>query len=182
MSELTRQENGGQKLARLDEYGEEQILEELASGVLTTDLIRRMGVGWKVWAKWMRASAGREQRVEDARRQASHFFASRAVNTAQEADVGSVKVARLQVDTDKWIASRLNRDDYDTRPSGVNVQLNVGDLHAQAMALINSGSAGAVVDDIHSDDWRDEEDEDEDAGAVEPSDLVDAFSGARLRD
>ena len=182
MNDVTRNETGKQKIARLNKMGEDAILEKIASGVLTTDLINELGVGWKVWGRWLRASNGREQRVEEARQQAAHYFAARAVKTAQSADAGSVNVARLQVDTDKWIASKFNRDAYDQRQAGLSVNLNVGDLYAQAQALINAGDEGSVIDGIWSEDplW-DEIEEDEDAELVEPEDLVNTFSGHRIK-
>lgn len=179
MNDVTRQENGKQKLARLEKIGEDAILERIAQGELTSDMIRDLKVGWKLWMKWLKAAPGREDRVEAARKEAAHFFAARAVKEAQGAEPGTVNVSRLRVDTDKWIASRFNRDVYDQRQSGVQVNLSVGDLYAQAQALINAGDAGAVVDGIYSDDplhndWVDVEEEDRDG----PDDLVEVMRGS----
>lgn len=182
MNDVT--ETGKQKLARL-EASEQDIIEKVAAGVLTTDLIRELGVGWKLWSKWLRARPGREQEIEDARKQAAHFFAARAVKESQEAEPGTVNVSRLRVETDKWLASRFNRDVYDQRQSGVSVNLSVGDLWAQAQQLINSGDAGEVIDGIWSDEplHNDQDhDGDDDTDALEPADLVNTFSGAMIRE
>jgi len=56
-----------------------------------------------------------------------------------------VNVARLQVDTDKWIASKLNAQ-YDTRQRDVAVNISVTDLHAQAAQLLNSVEMRDVID------------------------------------
>ena len=69
-----------------------------------------------------------------------------------------MNVARLQVDTDKWFASKLNQT-YDVRQRETTVTLKVEDLHAQAAALISDevereiiemDEGGEIVD--HSDD------------------------------
>ena len=82
MNDVTRPENGKQKLARLEKIGEDAILERIAQGELTSDMIRDLNVGWKLWMKWLKASPGREERVEAARKEAAHFFAARAVKEA----------------------------------------------------------------------------------------------------
>jgi hypothetical protein len=56
-------------------------------------------------------------------------------------------VARLQVDTDKWYAAKLNPI-YDTRAKEVSVTLRVEDLHAQAAALISAEVESEVIDDV----------------------------------
>ena len=47
----------------------------------------------------------------------------------------TVNVSRLKVDTDKWIASKLNQK-YDTRQRDVAINISVNDLHAQAAQLL----------------------------------------------
>ena len=68
-----------------------------------------------------------------------------AVQTAQAVTPDMVNVARLQVDTDKWIASKLNSQ-YDTRQRDVAVNISVTDLHAQAAQLLNTVEMGDVID------------------------------------
>ena len=63
------------------------------------------------------------------------------MDTAQNADPATVNVSRLQVDTDKWIASKLNQQ-YDVRQKDIAINISVNDLHAQAAQLLGD------VDDI----------------------------------
>ena len=67
------------------------------------------------------------------------------MQTAQSADPATVNVARLQVDTDKWIASKLNAQ-YDTRQRDVAINISVNDLHAQAAALLGDVIEGDAVE------------------------------------
>ena len=81
--------------------------------------------------------------------EAAHYFADRAVKTAQMTDPSTVNADRLKVDTDKWIASKLNSQ-YDTRQKDVAINISVNDLHAQAAQLLGDvieGEAEDVSDD-----------------------------------
>jgi hypothetical protein len=69
-------------------------------------------------------------------------------------DPAEVNMARLKVDTDKWIAGKLNAQ-YDVRQRESTLTLKVEDLHAQAAALI----AGAVGEEVIEGEWRSLEDE-----------------------
>ena len=148
-------EIGDTKLAALDQVGEDALFEKLTNGTSVTDLIREQNVGWRLWYRWLDKAQGRRQRYQDALDMAGHFYAARAVQTAQQADVGSVNVARLQVDTDKWYAAKLNQQ-YDTRQRDVAVNISVTDLHAQAAALLASVQAN---DDVIEGEWSDAEDD-----------------------
>jgi len=148
-------EVGDTKLAALDQVGEDALFEKLTNGTSVTDLIREHNVGWKLWYRWLDSAQGRRQRYQEALDMAGHFYAARAVQTAQQADVGSVNVARLQVDTDKWYAAKLNQQ-YDTRQRDVAVNISVTDLHAQAAALLASVQAN---DDVIEGEWSDAEDD-----------------------
>ena len=148
-------EVGDTKLAALDQVGEDVLFEKLTNGTSVTDLIREQNVGWRLWYRWLDKAQGRRQRYQEALDMAGHFYAARAVQTAQQADVGSVNVARLQVDTDKWYAAKLNQQ-YDTRQRDVAVNISVTDLHAQAAALLASVQAS---DDVIEGEWSDAEDD-----------------------
>ena len=124
------------KLDAINAVGEEDIFHRIATGTSVTDVIAELNVGWKLWARWLDSAQGRRERYTEAMEAAGHFYAARAVKTAQQADIGSVNVARLQVDTDKWIAAKMNQQ-YDVRQRDVAINISVNDLHAQAAALLN---------------------------------------------
>ena len=58
----------------------------------------------------------------------------------------NVNVARLQVDTDKWMASKLNAQ-YDTRQRDLAINISVNDLHAQAAQLLGDVIEGEAFED-----------------------------------
>lgn len=128
------------KFTALDDVGEDEIFEHIASGVSMREMCRKMNVGHKLWYKWINMESGRRSRYEAALMEAAHFYADRAVQTAQMTEPATVNADRLKVDTDKWIASKLNQQ-YDTRQKDVSINISVNDLHAQAAQLL-----GEVID------------------------------------
>ena len=138
-------EVGMAKMAALDAVGEEEILERIAQGETMQVLCKQYDIGTKLWYKWLDRVEGRRDRYNAAQAEAAHFYANRAVQTAQAVTPDMVNVARLQVDTDKWIASKLNVQ-YDTRQRDVAVNISVTDLHAQAAQLLNSVEMRDVID------------------------------------
>jgi hypothetical protein len=138
-------EVGMAKMAALDEVGEEEILERISQGETMQVLCKKYDIGTKLWYKWLDRVEGRRDRYNAAQAEAAHFYANRAVQTAQAVTPDMVNVARLQVDTDKWIASKLNAQ-YDTRQRDVAVNISVTDLHAQAAQLLNTVEMKDVID------------------------------------
>jgi hypothetical protein len=128
-------EIGKAKIAAINAVGEDALFERMARGETVSTIIGELDVGWKLWHKWLDAERGRKDRYRAAQEAAGHFFASRAVDTAQKADPATVNVSRLQVDTDKWIASKLNQQ-YDVRQKDIAINISVNDLHAQAAELL----------------------------------------------
>jgi hypothetical protein len=142
-------EVGKAKMAALDTVGEDEILERIAQGETMQMLCKQYDIGTKLWYKWLDSVEGRRGRYNAAMNEAGHFYASRAVNTAQSATPETINVARLQVDTDKWMAAKRNAG-YDTRQRDVAINISVNDLHAQAAALLGDvieGDAVEVSDD-----------------------------------
>jgi len=136
---------GDIKLANVNKVGEDELFNRLATGTTLTDLLKEVGIGYKLWARWLDSSDGRRQRYADAQEQSAHFFASRAVSTAvntHEMD-STINSAKLQVETDKWMAAKLNPQ-YDTRHREVAVNISVGDLHAEAAALLRQVSGDVI--------------------------------------
>ena len=131
---------GKAKIAAIEKIGEEEVLERISTGTSVRTLMKEFEVGYKLFATWLDAVDGRRGRYEQALVEAGHFYAERAVNTAQSAEPETVNVSRLKVDTDKWIASKLNQK-YDTRQRDVAINISVNDLHAQAAQLL-----GDVID------------------------------------
>ena len=112
---------GKAKIAAIEKIGEEEVLERISTGTSVRTLMKEFEVGYKLFAMWLDAEDGRRGRYEQALVEAGNFYAERAVDTAQNAEPETVNVSRLKVDTDKWIASKLNQK-YDTRQRDVAIK------------------------------------------------------------
>jgi hypothetical protein len=146
---------GEQKMARLDAVGEDVILGRIADGESIRTLTAEYDLGFNLFYQWINRGKGRKERYEAALANAGHAYAARAVDTAQNvSDPAEVNMARLKVDTDKWIAGKLNAQ-YDVRQRESTITLKVEDLHAQAAALI----AGAVGEEAIEGEWDSLEDD-----------------------
>lgn len=74
-----------------------------------------------------------------AREAAADHLAVEALEIADELDrsaPGEVARDRLRVDTRKWLASKWNAAQYGEAKQGLNVNLNLGDLHLQAVKAV----------------------------------------------
>jgi len=135
------------RIKQLNEIGEDVIFERILAGNTVKSLLAGWGMGWGTWYKWLDSEDGRKDRYDEVLRNAGHAYAQRAVETAQNATNENVTVARLQVDTDKWIASKLNSA-YDVRHKETTVTLRVEDLHSQAAALISQEAERSVMEAV----------------------------------
>jgi len=148
--QMARSALAKQKLAELDALGEDEIFDRIASGISMRRVTRDLGIGHKLWYKWIDAVSGRRGRYEASLMEAAHFYADRAVETAQKSEPSTANVDRLRVDTDKWYASKLNQQ-YDTRQRDVAINISVSDLHAQAAQLLGD-VVDAEAEDVTDDD------------------------------
>lgn len=150
-----------ERIKQLNDIGEDVIFERIMAGHTVKALLAEWGsMGWGTWYKWLDDEPGRRDKYDKVLKRAGHAYAQRAVETAQMATPETVNVARLQVDTDKWIAGKLNSV-YDTRQKETTVTLRVEDLHSQAAALISEQAERAVIDAVYEDvtDANDDEDD-----------------------
>ena len=134
-----------EKIKRLEEIGEDTIFDRMVEGHTVKSIVGDLQIGWRTFYKWVDNVEGRRERYEEALEQSGHFYAARAVEAAQNADKDNVQVARLQSDTDRWFASKLNQT-YDVRQRETTVTLKVEDLHAQAAALISNEVEREIIE------------------------------------
>jgi hypothetical protein len=154
-----------EKVAQLEEIGEDTIFDRMVEGHTVKSIVHDLKIGWRTFYKWVDSVEGRRERYQEALEQSGHFYAARAVEAAQSADKDSVNVARLQVDTDKWFASKLNQT-YDVRQRETTVTLKVEDLHAQAAALISDEVEKEIIELDEDGSLVDQSDDDGQSGGL----------------
>lgn len=136
-----------EQVKALEQIGEERLFDRILGGETVRSLAADLGIGWRTWYKFIDSAPGRRQRYDETLRDAGHAYAARAVETAQNATPETVNVARLQVDTDKWIAAKLNSQ-YDIRQKDISVTLKVEDLHAQVAAMIAQEVEADIIEGV----------------------------------
>jgi hypothetical protein len=115
--------------------GIEFVTSHIAQGMTIGRLAEFIECSRPMLSFWINHTDERRDAVLKARKLKAEKLAEEALEIADEADETSnsgVNKARLQVDTRKWMASKLDPENYgDTAKTQVNISL--GDLHLQAL-------------------------------------------------
>ena len=72
------------------------------------EVCTEMGLAWGGLLAWVNEDTERVDKFKNALEVRAHLLAEDALNIADQATVDDVSVAKLRVDTRKWMASRLN--------------------------------------------------------------------------
>jgi hypothetical protein len=73
-------------------------------------------------------------RIQLARQRGAHALVEKNLDTADTVKgKDDVPAAKLQIDTRAWLAGKWNRPELGESKAGVNVQINVAQLHVDAM-------------------------------------------------
>ena len=110
------------KLGRPSIYTEElveKILEEIASGKSVIGICRdeEWSPNADTWYRWMYRHEGLSDRYTRAKSISSEFHADQILSIADEATNQNFQVARLQIDSRKWVASKLTPHKYGDKTS-----------------------------------------------------------------
>lgn len=115
--------------------GIEFVAAHIAQGMTIGRLAEFIECSRPMLSFWINHTEERRVAVLNARKLKAEKLAEEALEIADEADETSnsgVNKARLQVDTRKWMASKLDPEKYgDTAKTQVNISM--GDLHLQAL-------------------------------------------------
>ncbi len=139
---------------RLDEeFGEDWVFERVMAGRTIASLQKETGVGNRIFYTWLHGGPknnrdeSRWGRYMEARRIASDTLAEETLQIADEcATAEEVAVAKLKIDTRKWLAGAMNPESYGNRPA-TQVNVNLGDMHIQALKDVVSASQNALPHD-----------------------------------
>lgn len=115
--------------------GIEFVAAHIAQGMTIGRLAEFIECSRPMLSFWINHTEERRTAVINARKLKAEKLAEEALEIADQVDETSnsgVNKARLQVDTRKWMASKLDPENYgDTAKTQVNISL--GDLHLQAL-------------------------------------------------
>ena len=136
-----------------EEFGEDWVFERVMAGRTIASLQKETGVGNRIFYTWLHGGpkSNRDEsrwgRYLEARRIASDTLAEETLQIAYEcASPEEVGIAKLKIDTRKWLAGAMNPEAYGNRPA-TQVNVNLGDLHIQALKDVVSASQDALPQD-----------------------------------
>lgn len=129
--------------------GAQQLLDLAETGLNIDRIAKTMQIPRGSITKWM-GEGNHASLFARAREVAADQLAVDALEIA-DAETGDVARDRLRVDVRKWLASKWNRQQYGDDKGGVAVQLNLGDLHLQAVKTVKP-SPDSTIDHTPTDE------------------------------
>lgn len=132
--------------------GEVYFFGRVAAGAKMGEIAKEFGVSrpWLyTWMKDRRRREVREPAYQDAKRAAADYHAEEAGNVLDEVAPGSssadVSLAGKKSDHHRWLATVLDREQYGPKGQEVNVSLDLGQLHIQALEEVHAEWTGEVT-------------------------------------
>jgi len=134
--------------SNLDKIGEQTLLEKVASGLTMAALARELRISNLSLYHWIKKDPDRQERFAQARALAADQWADECLDIADQTDNLNANADRLKIETRKWLAGVTNPDKYKSAPASANVQVNVNQLHLDALRQLNLGAPepGPVID------------------------------------
>lgn len=121
--------------------GIEFVCAHIAEGMTIGRLAEFLECSRPLLSFWINQTEERKEAVLRARKLKAEKLAEDALeiaDTVDETSVAGVNKARLQVETRKWMASKLDPEGYG-ETKGPQVNISIGDLHLQALKQANRG-------------------------------------------
>ena len=104
--------------------GEDAVLEYIANGGTTSALCKVLGIGTATFDRWVdRGGEGRTAAYARARTRAAQSLAEQTIDIADAASPQEAQVAKLRVDTRRWLASKLSEEFSDKQQPLVSIDL-----------------------------------------------------------
>ena len=126
--------------SNLDKIGEHTLLEKIASGMTMAGLARELRISNLSLYHWIKKDPERQERFAQARALAADQWAEECLDIADQSDGVTANADRLRVETRKWLAGVTNPDKYKSSPATTAVQVNVNQLHLDALRQLNLGT------------------------------------------
>jgi hypothetical protein len=104
--------------------GEAMVFDHISQGKTVDSMIKALGVSIGGFYKWVDKDAKRGELLTRARTRGGQSLAEQTLEIADAASPQEAQVAKLRVDTRRWLASKMAPDDYgDKQQPLVNIDL-----------------------------------------------------------
>lgn len=122
--------------------GELAIVDKISQGETVLGLARTLGISHTAFYDWVdRGGEARAAALARARTRGGQSLAEQTLEIADSASPQEAQVAKLRVDTRRWLASKMNEDYGDKQQPLVNI-----DLGSMALDALRKRSV-----DMHTD-------------------------------
>jgi hypothetical protein len=113
--------------------GESAILDKLSQGDTILSLARSMGISHTAFYDWIdRGGAERADALARARARGGRSLAEQTIEIADSASPQEAQVAKLRVDTRRWLASKQAPDEYGDKQQPL-VSIDLGSMALDAL-------------------------------------------------
>jgi len=130
----------------INDIGEEKIFGQMEQGWTTDRTCKWLGCGSRAFYKWLRSEDGRQERYYAARKVWADHLAEETLEIADSTtDAADAQVAKLRIDTRKWLAASANPENWGDRRAAL-VNVNIQDQHIQALRELTKKDADPVSD------------------------------------
>jgi hypothetical protein len=128
--------------------GEALVFDRVSRGDTISKIIEEIGVSVGGFYDWVERDARRTELLARARTRGGQSLAEQTLEIADNASPQEAQVAKLRVDTRRWLASKMAPDDYgDKQQPLVNI-----DLGSLALDALRKRSAGTNTQALTDDD------------------------------
>jgi hypothetical protein len=111
--------------------GEAMVFDHISQGKTVDSVIKALDVSISGFYKWIERDAKRGELLARARTRGGQSLAEQTLEIADSATPQEAQVAKLRVDTRRWLASKMNEEYGDKQQPLVNIDL--GSMALDAM-------------------------------------------------
>ena len=127
--------------------GEDAVIEFIASGGTISALCKVLGIGNTTFDRWVeRGGEARQAAYARARARGGQSLAEQTLEIADQASPQEAQVAKLRVDTRRWLASKMAPDEYGDKQQPL-VNIDLGSLALDALRKRSASNTQALTDE-----------------------------------
>jgi transposase-like protein len=133
-----------QMLADIEKMGGfEKICEKISEGGSVASIARELGVSRNFLSTTLNKNPSQKEALRLARKQKAEHFADEALKLADQCEESPNAISKMreQVSVRKWLASAHDPDQYAQKNNTTAIQVNVGDMHLNALKKIRMEDA-----------------------------------------
>lgn len=113
--------------------GDDAIFDRIASGEMIIKLADEFGVSRGAFYRWIAKTDKRREKLREARQISASVLADEARDILEVSTRRVIPVDRERARMRQWLAERFDRQTFGDKKDEVNVKVDIGLLHIQAM-------------------------------------------------